>query len=346
MRKRFVRIAGVAGFVVLGVLGCDQPEKKPTDAVAEPVVQKTPVEVRLDSLKQLIDVSPDDPQLLNARAKAFLEINELNYAIADVGRAIIIDSTVAEYYLTISDVYFRMGEPERCLKSLRKANELQPEYTEPLYRLAQFELYLKNYQKSINYANEMLRLDAQDDRPFMIKGLCYKELTDTSKAIHNYLEAVTENPDNYDAYVELGVLHWGRKDPLTEQYLKSALDIRPEGIDALYALGMYYQGADNLNDALETYARILEIDETNRSAYFNTGYIQYQHLQLYDEALQNFDKAVKTDPNYHEAIYMRGLCYEAKGDVAKAKREYGYALEVKPNYRKAADGLSRLLSKM
>ena len=190
----------------------------------------------------------------------------------------------------------------------------------------------------------MLRLDARDDRPFMVKGLCYKELGDTAKAIQNYLEAVTENPDNYDAYVELGIIHYAEKDPLAEGYLKSALDIRPDGIDALYALGMHYQGSDKLNEALETYTRILEIDSTYSSAYFNMGYVQYQYLQLYNEALANFDKAVQVNPKYYQAVYMRGLCFEARGDIARAKREYGYALELNPNYKKAADGMQRLLS--
>ncbi|MDP6909259.1 MAG: tetratricopeptide repeat protein [Flavobacteriales bacterium] len=336
------------GVIVSGLVACKETPKEPAEAQEEESTseQISSSSLRLDSFTQLLNASPSDPDLLNERAKAFLEVGELNLAIADVGRAILLDSTVADYYLTISDVYFRLSKPDRCLNALHKANDLQPENPEPLYRLAQFELYLQHHQKSINYANDMLRLDARDDRPYVIKGLCFKELKDTTRAIQNYLEAVSENPDNYDAYVELGVLHWGRKDPLAEQFFKSALDINPSGIDALYALGMFYQNADKLNDALETYTRILAIDSTFRSAHFNMGYIQYQYLQLYKEALVNFDNAVKIDPNYYQAIYMRGLCYEARGDVEKAKREYGHAIQVNPDYKKAADGLKRLLSKM
>ena len=57
-----------------------------------------------------------------------------------------------------------MNEPNKCKNALLTANRLQPEYKKPLDRLAQFELYLKNYQKSINYANDMLIIDARDDR--------------------------------------------------------------------------------------------------------------------------------------------------------------------------------------
>ncbi|MCB0756222.1 MAG: tetratricopeptide repeat protein [Flavobacteriales bacterium] len=328
------------------LFGCDQAPKDDTASVEIPeVTEEFPGQVKLDSLTALLEKDPNNTDLLNERAMVFLDVDQTNFALADVGKALLLDSTIAKYYLTISDVYFRLNKPNKCKNALLKAVELQPDYKEPLYRLAQFELYLRNYQESINYANDMLRIDARDDRPFMLKGLCYKELGDTTKAIENLLEAVTQNPDNYDAFVELGILNYSQKNPLAEGYLKSALAIRPEGIDALYALGMYYQGADKLNEALETYTRIIEIDSTYSSAYFNMGYVQYQYLQLYNEALANFDKAVKVSPKYYQAVYMRGLCYEAKGDMTRAKREYAYALELNPNYGKAADGMKRIISK-
>jgi len=340
------RLGGFIAFLLVALMGCDTANKpvKQVKTVSE-TEKVTPQIARLDSLSQLLDAAPDNTELLNERAKAFLDVNEVNFALADIGKALLIDSTIAKYYLTISDVYFRLNKPQQCKNALHKANELQPEYVEPLYRLAQFELYLGNHQTSINYANDMLRIDARDDRPFMVKALCYKELGDTAKAIHNYLEATTENPDNYDAFVELGILHWAQKNPLAENYFKTALDIRPNGIDALYALGMQYQQTDKLNEALEAYAQILILDSTYRTAYYNTGYIQYQYLQLYNEALMSFDKAVKVDPKYHQAVYMRGLCYEAKGDISRAKLEYSYAIQLNPDYRLAADGLTRLLEK-
>ncbi|MCF8277578.1 MAG: tetratricopeptide repeat protein [Flavobacteriales bacterium] len=337
------RIAAILLFAVIGMVGCDTATKEDGASEEIAVEELTPEMVRLDSLSQLLKQSPNDPKLLNERAKVFLTVNEVNFALADVGRALLIDSTVASFYLTISDVYFRLNKMEQSKNALLTAHRLQPGYSEALIRLAEFELYLQNYQKSINYANDMLRIDARDDRPFMVKGLCFKELGDTAKAVQNFLEAVTENPDNYDAYMELGILHWGKKDPLAEQYIKSALDIRPNDLNALYALGMQYQNSDKLNEALETYTQILAIDSTYKTAYFNMGYVQYEYLHLYDEALVNFNRAVKVDPKYFQAVYMRGLCYEAKGDVARAKSEYAYSLELNPNYNKAAEGMTRLL---
>lgn len=298
----------------------------------------------LDSLTRLLDKSPDNPQLLNQRAKVFILAGELNFALADVGRAILIDSSKAEYFLTISDIYFQRQEPKRCLKALEMARHLDPRNLDAMQRLAQFKLYLGAFQESIDLANQMLAIDAQDERPFIIKALCFKELKDTTKAIENYLKAVQQNPDNYDVQMELGVLHWGKGNSLAESYLKNALDIRPDSKQALYALAMVYQSTDRPEDAMEKYALILALDSTYRDAYYNMGYVHFTEAR-YAEALESFNRAVAVSPGYHQAIYMRGLCHEMTGEKELAKREYSYALQLVPNFQKANDRLQGLLKK-
>ncbi len=331
--------------LVLFAIGCDTASEQAQEQPVEPVQELLPGEAKLDSLTKLLEARPNDAHLLNERAKVFLEVNETNFALADAGRALLLDSSKADYYLTISDIYFRMDKPKMCLNALKKANELDPEMKEPLYRLAQFSLYLDKYQDCIDYANKMLEMDARDDRPFLVKALCFKQMGDTVKAVQNLLSAVTQNPDNFEAYLDLGVIHLRKNDPLAEKYLNAALDIRPDDLLTLYDLGLFYQQNDRLNESLQTYTRILELDSTYSNAHYNMGFIYYQYLKEYDEALGSFDKAVKVDPKYYQAVYMRGLCYEAKGDISRAKTEYSYAIQLNPDYRLAADGLKRLLSK-
>lgn len=340
MRKAFAFLS-----VLLLAIGCNAPTDTADSGPVQPVKEALPGEAKLDSLTKLLESRPDDAFLLNERAKVFLEVNQTNFALADVGRALMLDSSKADYYLTISDIYFRMEKPKMCLNALKKAHDLDPEMKEPLYRLAQFSLYLDKYQDCIDYANAMLEIDARDDRPFLVKSLCYKQMGDTAKAVQNLLSAVTQNPDNFEAYMDLGVIHLRKNDPLAEQYLKTALDIRPDDILTLYDLGLFYQQNDRLNTALQTYTRILELDSTYSNAHYNMGFIYYQYLKEYDQALSSFDRAVKLNPKYYQAVYMRGLCYEAKGDIQRAKGEYSYAIQLNPDYGLAADGLNRLVGK-
>lgn len=334
-------LAIVLGTFALLALSCNQPTLDKSGEAIDSLAQ-IPGYRQLDSLTKLIDKSPSNTDLLNERAKLFLQVGELDFALADIGRAILLDSSKADYFLTIADVYFQRNEPQRCLRSLKVARGLAPTNTEPLHRLAQFHLYIDKHQESIDFANEMLKIDPQDDRPFLVKALCFKDMGDTARAIQNYMLAVEQNPDNYDAQVELGILHWAQGKPIAASYLKNALAIRPDATDALYALGMVYQDAGTYDKAMETYMRLVQVDSTYRTAWHNMGYVNYLQKD-YDTALVNVNRAVALEPNYHQAIFLRGLIYEARGDKEKAKREYSYVIQMAPNYKKAADGMARLL---
>lgn len=336
-------VLSVLGLLAIVLFSCGESSKE-LDGVQEvPVETIPPGYAELDSLTQLLKISPNDPNLLNARAKVFLNAGELDYALADVGRAILIDSSNAEYFITISDVYFQRNEPKRCLNALKIARRLAPKNLDALNGLARFNIYLENYQESIDLANEMLTLESKTSRPFVIKAICYQMMKDTTRAIENYMLAAERDPDNAEVQLELGVLHWGKRDPLAQAFLQNAVAISPEMPQALYALGMAYQDNGKFDEAMETYNRLIELDSAHANAIYNIGYIHYQYLDEHEEALSHFNRAVKAKPNYYEAVYMRGLCYEAMGDNTRAKQEYGYALRLNPNYGLAAKGMERLV---
>lgn len=318
-------------------------DPKPTQD-PEQTVQPQPVNP-LDSVSQLIEENPNDADLYHNRGLMLLMIGEVQAAMGDVGRAIIMDSTRYEYYLTISDIYFKSNRPELSQSSLKRARALAPENTEPILRLAEFNLYLQDYKSAIIACNDAINLDPNTDRAYFFKALSYKELGDTAKAIDNYLITVEKEPDNVDAYVELGIIYAGRNIPLAEQYYKNALRSDPNSREAMYGLGLYYQDNDRLNEALEIYTQLTRVDSNYVNAYYNMGFINYEMLKDYKLALNHFNRAVRANPEHVPSIYMRGLCFEARGDIQNAKGQYQLALTKDEGYRLALDGLNRVLSK-
>jgi len=328
---------------LLAAFSCS--ERAQEQVAADDAALLTPEMRALDSISTLIDKNPGNNDLLNARAKMLIAQGNLNYALADIGRVLLRDSTKAEYFLTIADIYFQRNEPKRCLRALEKARSLDGRNLDALYRLAQFNLYLEKHQECINLANEMLKVDAQDDRPFFIKALAFRDMKDTARAIENYLLAAEQNPDNFDVQMDLGVLHYGKKSPLAESFLRNALAIRPDDVGVLYALGMAYQRAGKAEEAIATYTDITDIDSTHGNAYYNIGYVHFTAFEDYVTALEFFQKAAQVAPDYLDAIYMRGACYEAMGNVELAKREYSYLLQLAPNHAKGAQRMNVLLKK-
>jgi Tfp pilus assembly protein PilF len=64
-----------------------------------------------------------------------------------------------------------------------------------------------------------------------------------------------------------------------------------------------------------------------------------------DKASRFFSMAIQEKPDYAEAYYNRGLCYEIMGDVKKARDDYNQALVFSPDMPACQIALKRLPSK-
>jgi tetratricopeptide (TPR) repeat protein len=297
----------------------------------------------LDSISELIKDNPEDSKHYNERAKLYLEKKEYKNAKTDAGKAISLDSSISAYYVTIADGYFFTNEPDKCEASLKKAISLDAQNKEALMKMSEFYMYLNRFEESITFANKILEFDPNFSKAFFIKGMCYKDAGDTARAILNFREAFDKDPESYHACIMLAQLHFGLKDKLAVTYYNNALNLKPKSVEAYYGLAMFYQETGELNRALENYATILSIDANYKNAHYNIGYIHFQYLKNYNEALKHFDNAVKCDASYYQAVYMRGLCYETLGDIQRAKGEYTRALQINPGYQMALDGINRVL---
>jgi tetratricopeptide (TPR) repeat protein len=55
----------------------------------------------------------------------------------------------------------------------------------------------------------------------------------------------------------------------------------------------------------------------------------------YDQALQDFNKALQLKPKDPALITFRGITYYAKGDNAKAIQDFDAAIKINPNFARA-----------
>jgi tetratricopeptide (TPR) repeat protein len=94
--------------------------------------------------------------------------------------------------------------------------------------------------------------------------------------------------------------------------------------------------------ALADYTRSLNIMPELIQAKVNLGAALYG-LKRYPEALAALNEGVKTDSLDARAVgyYNRGLTYEKLGDLQSAYEDYQRALQVKPDFKQAADQIGR-----
>jgi tetratricopeptide (TPR) repeat protein len=312
-----------------------EEEKAASQQTATPVTE-------VDRLTNEITVNPKNANAYYQRAKIYTGQKKFKPALADINQAIALDSTKAGYFLTQADILFTNLLIPQAKQAFEKSLELDPKNTEVYLKLAELHLYLKKYKDCLQYANEALKIDKHMAKAYFIKGFAFKEGGDTAKAISSFQTCVEQEPENYDGYMQLGLLYSARKSKLAAQYFSNALRLNPKSIEALYGRGLFYQETKEFNKAFEDYTSILRIDPNYKDAHYNLGYIHLVHLKVYDQAIRHFNDAIRSDPYFVQAYYNRGLCYENLGDIAAAAKDYKQALNIFPTYKLAKEGLKRV----
>ena len=288
---------------------------------------------------------PNEASRFAERARVYEQVDSVRLAENDWKRAITMDSTNVAWRIGLGDLYYKKIRLLEAEAQFSKAVALDPEGTEARFKLSEMLLLQHQYTQAMAMANEALRLDPLKPRGYFLKGWIHAEAGDTMLSISSYQTAVEQDPQFYEAYMALGLLHAAKHDPLAVQYYNTALEIQPGSIEALYDLGLFAQdhGGDSL--AILCYDRIKAIEPNYPLAWYNTGYVLLEHKKDLGAARSQFNKAIELLPDYTQAYYSRGVTYELEGRLDSALKDYKQALALMPGFTMAAEGLGRLQAK-
>lgn len=326
--------------IALALVGCTSSPKTSTDVTAAAPVDS--FAIRLADVGTRITQAPNNAALYAERAALLQSRDSIMPAMNDLVRAVKLDSANATYRLRLGELMWFTRQVDQANYQYEKALSIDPNNAEAMLKLAEIQLVLRQYQKCMDLANNALRIDPRSAKGYFLKGWVHKETGDTAKAISSFHTAVEMDPDHYDAFIQLGLMHASQHDALALDFYNSALAIRPKSTEAQYNKAMFAQenGMDSL--ALSCYALMMENDPNNALAYYNTGFIQLEHLDDAALAVKSFTGAIERLPTYHQAYFNRGLAYERLQRKDSASVDYRRALALVPDYDLAARGLDRV----
>src|SRR5215470_3615918 len=86
--------------------------------------------------------------------------------------------------------------------------------------------------------------------------------------------------------------------------------------------------------AIEDFDEAIRLNPDFAEAFFNRG-IAYANNGQTDHAIQDYDQAIRLNPNHAEAFYNRGYSYADKRQSDRAIQDYDEAIRLNPNYAEA-----------
>ncbi len=273
--------------------------------------------------------------------------------------------TDAEPYYRMGIAYLAEGSMRDGIAFLRKATELNPKHEQAQLKLA--ELMTASRSKDLlEQAASRLEgvLSASPDNSEANDALAFAEwkLGKTDEAIGRLQDTLRKFPSRLQTSVELARVKLGQKDlPAAEQILKQAVASDPQSSAAELALGQLYMVASDPAKAETELRKAVQLDSKNGAALMGLAGIQasgnrmqeaeqtYRQLSalsdpqfkplhalfLYktgkrDDALREFEKLARDDPNDRRARTRLIAAYLAAGKDQAARDLLSAALKKNP----------------
>ncbi|MDD2386130.1 MAG: tetratricopeptide repeat protein [Bacteroidales bacterium] len=299
----------------------------------------------IESLTAKIRENPENAQLFVRRAYMQIENDNLSEAVNDFEIAIRVDSLMPDVYNELCDLYLLQGESGKAKDALVKCLVLFPMNGQARLKLAQIYFYVEMYKEAMH---EILNLETnklQSSESYFVKGLVLNETEAYDEAVKALRKSIEYDNENWQAYNLLGMIYYRQDDPLGVEYFISAIRLFPNNLEIRFNAGLVFQHFNLFDKALEEYDYVISADSNYYQAYFNKGYVHINGTGNYESAVKNLTAAIKIDSTAHKAWYNRGVAYEMMGKLKLAELDYRKALEVLPNYELAVNALNDVIAK-
>ncbi len=324
-------------FVASLLFACDN--KRPDTAELPRIISTGNPTV--DGLTAKIAAQPEEASLYAARAAAYYEMEGFDEAIADMAKAMMIDSNNVQYHYLLADIYLNYYKSQQALQTLERAVQIEPNNNEAVLKLAELQMVLQMHDESMKNLSLVLNRNKLNPVAYFLMGMNFEQTEDDARAINAFQSAIENDPNMADAHLKLGQLFAKKGEEIAIRYFDNAVAAAPNSTMMHYAKAEYLHNNNQLDEALQALREAIIIDQQYLEAYFRSGVI-YLEKDSAQQAYKQFDLIVQNDPSNAKAYYYRGLSAEFSGNPSQAKADYQQALTFNSDYPKAQEALDRL----
>lgn len=220
------------------------------------------------------------------------------------------EESQAYYYMALC--YSAQGKNEVALQSAETAVQYDSTDADYWYEAANLAYTVKDYPKSITYYKNVLKILPKDKYSELNLGLSYSKSGNDDSAMIWYNKVIEDYPDYSLAYNNKGYL---------------------------------YQKKEKYKLAISYYTKAIKLDSMNSYPIWNRA-DSYFELKDYKNALEDYKKAYKIKPEYYNALYYTGLCYENLNMKSDAIKEYSDFLKVSESDNKHIKEVLKKIKKL
>ena len=238
------------------------------------------------------------------------------------------DPTNINRWLTVGNIYRRMGQTPDAITHYQKAAELQPDHAAPWGNLGAAYAELGQFSNAIEYTRKALTLQPDLAKAHANLGQMYRRVGKLDKAISSLEKAAELRPKDLATHEYLADIYQDAgKNEKAIHHLERANSLRPRHVRTLVNLAIAYSDVGQNGHAIEILEEAVALQPEFATAHLNLGAV-YNRIGQYDNGIHYFNKALEIEPDNPHASTNLGLAYRAKGRYPEAIEQFTKALEL------------------
>jgi len=163
-------------------------------------------------------------------------------------------------------------------------------------------------------------------------------------AMAAYDKASQLSPNNPSISLAKASLEYYNKDNSeARKYIKEALELKPDYIDAIFFLVQIETSEGNLTEAIKQAELAGELAPSDATVFFRLGLLKYNNSD-YKGSVSAFEKAVILDNTYLNARYFLGQAYKKVGRKDDALTQFNILAKILPDDENIKDAISSISS--
>ncbi|MBA4853508.1 lipopolysaccharide assembly protein LapB [Emticicia sp. BO119] len=296
----------------------------------------------VDALTDAIRSNPSVAENYFKRASVFLKIGNTERALEDINRADQLKQNTGKYLFIKALILRKMKKYNEAFSFAQSAEILNVD-TPELYTLLGDLSQQKNDNASAEkYLAKSLQIAPYDGETHFYRGTLAARKGDTLKAISLINKAIELKPSFREGYSKLTeVLQNYRMYDSALVVNKSALIQFPDNTDLLVERGLVFFKSGRLDSALVNYEKAAIIDSKRTDVLLYSAAIYYR-WKNYTKALENYEKVLDINEDTPKVNYLIGLTQEQLGNIDEAENALKEAVEKNPNDEQAIIALNRV----
>ena len=318
----------IIAFILVAVAsaGCakEEPSKdqllsRGKDAFAAEQYDKAEKEYRA-----VLRVAPEDPAALRQLGIIYLDQGQNLQAYLALKKYSELQPDDAEIQLKLGLSLLALGNYTQARDAAVQVLEKQPDHEQALMLLVDASRTPDDMEDARKLVQSLREKDQDRSRYHLALGALDLRQKDQARAEAEFKAALNLDSKSSEVYAALATLYWSRKDlKEADQAFKTAADLAPlrSPMRVRYADFLLKTGADaEAKNILEDASRKLPDYLPPRVFLMKMACAEHQD----EDCAARVQNILAQDPLSHDALFQDGVLSRAKGDAAKAIREFEY----------------------